>query len=1495
MKKIISTILMLTMLCSVIVPQSILVSAASNELIASENVVLQNIASAYTANTNLRVKNQAKATERVSFIKFDYTEYDIDTMESVVLNLYAKDESGVGKEEVNKIRLNWSSDTTWSASNNAIKYETVNAYKTMTEIGEQIIQIPSMTDKTNQKYWEYDVTGAVKENYAAGNKSITFILKQDRMTTSNGGMDFASISESGKEPKLVFKEGKVPEKKTVLVSEDITLQSNSSAYTEANLLVKNQPGATQRVIMLKFDYSDIDTNKYGKVLLDLYALYRNSGTGKDNPNILSVYWSPTVDTWNENTTSWSNMLTDITEVGDDIISLPMVGAASDTNLNKYYSYDISSAIANNTNSDKKITIIIKQDVAAGVSGGYTFACRESGDNVAPKLTFVEGSALPEAHIKNSVVIAANSDSELDMSSPDTNYGAEEIINVSKSSSAIIGFNLSGYVKSQIAGAGLRVYIKDADAYNNTILKVSLVNGVWDEATVSGSNAPSEVKAYTNFVVEARKGTGYWVDIDISSLIAAASDLSKLSLKVEQLSTEAAGFTFLSTETSNGSVYVPHIVIRPEFTETADKTASAEVVADTYVRYDNTSSMDYSDVNFSGDSEMWVKMNSGADRKAFIKFDLSSTNVITDNICAELDLYYKEKAGTGSDEETTIEVYYCPDSNWEEETLTAANALSMVSASYKPEHLVGTLTLGKSNVEKGYHSIDLGRFIGSHINDSYTRNVTFMIVQKNVAGSNGGITIATKENGTPAKINIYPDIPAGYIAKPISADAYVRFGTYANKNYGSEEILDVKNYSDESSVRELYIKADLSDKPSNAGDKTYLIMPVKHQNLGTVNLKIYGAMLDWEYSAWAEGALTANNVSSNIIDPDEMTFIGDYQVKKSNIGKYVIFDVSDYVTEAIEDYAAEEITFRIIENDEINVNNIIQFYSRESMYKPMIAYGTDKTPVELVNVIKTKTDEGITLTAGLETEQMKAEGEYIVNAAQRVMVVAAGYDANNALTDVYTDELMLDENRYPYEKKLAGAEDAKLFVWDGIGTMKPVDSVEITDEKDMPLPYDYYDDKDIGEFDEEISAELANDTTDWVGEREKTVVAVLMLNQRSAFYSGSWRHWNNSASGAGEYSYVHYPSIVDEETGLRDIAASAYPSIGLFDISDPDYIDYQLQLLKMAGVDAVSINIHGGYDNETWKLNIIKNVYVPKLNKYGIKAFARVDGYTADGYTDENLNEMITMFGDAILKIDERPVISFFNNPTERGYITGEWKAAYNDKYKEEPFIMCWSDSSRSNLGGYDGIYNWTGTDYNGNMFEVTEEYERYYDVEAAKKGYVSSTNTAKEQVKNAIAGGKTLNYLADGVSPGFDNRPVMGWGGKNSVAKVERGENGEVYKYRWTNAVCNNFPMVMIPTWDDWSEGTQIMPTLENGNLELLITRHYVAQYKGEGEDTTADFNIADMIYKIRKTTDDASVIVDMETASDYIADGNYNEAKSIVKPYAFSMKLANVNGRFSY
>ncbi|MBO5280946.1 MAG: DNRLRE domain-containing protein, partial [Clostridia bacterium] len=164
-----------------------------------------------------------------------------------------------------------------------------------------------------------------------------------------------------------------------------------------------------------------------------------------------------------------------------------------------------------------------------------------------------------------------------------------------------------------------------------------------------------------------------------------------------------------------------------------------------------------------------------------------------------------------------------------------------------------------------------------------------------------------------------------------------------------------------------------------------------------------------------------------------------------------------------------------------------------------------------------------------------------------------------------------------------------------------------------------------------------------------------------------------------------------------------------------------------------------------------------------------------------------------------------------------------------------------------------------------------------------------ERANRLLADG-TISYYAEGLCPGFDDIAVWGWG--TGPRKDERGENGEVYTYKWQSAVSNNFPMVTIPTWDDWGEATTIEPTLEYGTDCLETTRKYAAEYKGIAANT-ASLELPGWIYKIRKSTKDTAILAKMNEASELIAEGKFAEAEVLVKPIAESLGIPMTSKEF--
>jgi hypothetical protein len=115
--------------------------------------------------------------------------------------------------------------------------------------------------------------------------------------------------------------------------------------------------------------------------------------------------------------------------------------------------------------------------------------------------------------------------------------------------------------------------------------------------------------------------------------------------------------------------------------------------------------------------------------------------------------------------------------------------------------------------------------------------------------------------------------------------------------------------------------------------------------------------------------------------------------------------------------------------------------------------------------------------------------------------------------------------------------------------------------------------------------------------------------------------------------------------------------------------------------------------------------------------------------------------------------------------------------------------------------------------------------------------------------------------------------------------DGETYRWRWSQAIDSGFPVIIIPTWNDWMEGTIIEPSVEFGTKYLDITRDYAAKFTG-ARPSKADLRTPLWIYKIRKTATDEKVLRAMTKASDLVRTGRFDRAEKLVKPWADKLKV---------
>lgn len=411
-------------------------------------------------------------------------------------------------------------------------------------------------------------------------------------------------------------------------------------------------------------------------------------------------------------------------------------------------------------------------------------------------------------------------------------------------------------------------------------------------------------------------------------------------------------------------------------------------------------------------------------------------------------------------------------------------------------------------------------------------------------------------------------------------------------------------------------------------------------------------------------------------------------------------------------------------------------------------------------------------------------------------------------------------------------------------------------------------------------ETMNDNEDFVAPDEvgngKRVMTFAMGNFQNTTTSSKWQNWNNSGETGS-----HQPDKTDEN-GLRDISSVYYPSIGLYDVTDPDYQEYMMQQCKMCYIDTINYYVakpdHIDSGKTDWGRSF-DQVTVEMLRKYGLSSTARLSNFPEDYdvAAGEALTALIEKLGDTVLTIDGRPVLAQFTFREMTPAQVASWKETYAEAHNgTEPFLMTWQHGIYQQgdwLTVSDGQYGWVELDDSRvQNFWRNGVYKTYADLETAKTNHDGTVEKARSYIDQGL-----VSFYAEALTPGFDSLGCWGWG--EGPSKVEGGANGELYEYKWQAAVENGFPMVVIPTWDDWGEATNIEPSLEYGVKLLEITRKYAAEYKGI-EANTANLELPGWIYKIRKTTKNADILAAMNVASQLIADGQYSKAEELVKPY---------------
>lgn len=307
----------------------------------------------------------------------------------------------------------------------------------------------------------------------------------------------------------------------------------------------------------------------------------------------------------------------------------------------------------------------------------------------------------------------------------------------------------------------------------------------------------------------------------------------------------------------------------------------------------------------------------------------------------------------------------------------------------------------------------------------------------------------------------------------------------------------------------------------------------------------------------------------------------------------------------------------------------------------------------------------------------------------------------------------------------------------------------------------------------------------------------------AFYY-PWFGNADVAGGSGQWS--HWEGV--DESGQQIASSTQYPVLGAYDSHQPELIAEHCSLARQAGVDAFIASWWG-------KDSFTERAMMPILNactEPGIAVtiyYEKVPSQRTAEATAEDVLYVLERYGNhpAWLRVHDKPVVFVYGRALEQLGLT-RWAsviAQVNEKYPGGA-VFLGDQITPAAADVFDGIhtYNPAG-ELKGKTMPDVEQW--------AAERYAAWVKTADAS--------ESISTLT--VIPGYDDTKV-----RQPGLQVPRLE-GALYRSQWEAAIAADPHWILVTSWNEWHEGSEIEPSIEYGDEYLTLTAEHAARFKSLG------------------------------------------------------------------
>ncbi|HEX4263975.1 MAG TPA: glycoside hydrolase family 71/99-like protein [Verrucomicrobiae bacterium] len=358
------------------------------------------------------------------------------------------------------------------------------------------------------------------------------------------------------------------------------------------------------------------------------------------------------------------------------------------------------------------------------------------------------------------------------------------------------------------------------------------------------------------------------------------------------------------------------------------------------------------------------------------------------------------------------------------------------------------------------------------------------------------------------------------------------------------------------------------------------------------------------------------------------------------------------------------------------------------------------------------------------------------------------------------------------------------------------------------------------------------------------------------FSSSWGwHWTMN----------HFNPDSTNSSGQRQIASWYYPQVGPYDSDDSTLLEYQVLLMKLAGVDGIIVDWYGPDNYNDYGIN---NQRTTALFQYARKAGLKFclcyedqtiqqeinGGYITSANAIAHAQQTMlyvqtNYFSDpAYLKWNNQPV--FLNFGPQYFKTNSQWQTIFSVLTNAPAFF---TEDNRLSVGA--GAFDWPpmwASQTNSGVLSASalENYLNSFQQNgAAWPAFISSAFPRFHDI-----------YQQAGVSPSYGSLDDA---------------SGATFRNTLSRALTNKSAIVQIVTWNDYGEGTVVEPTVDYNLRDLGTIQDLRRQYLDGGFPYhTNDLAMAARFYSLRRQySANRLVSAELDRAFTNIVSANLNAA----------------------